>query len=86
MAFVLMFFLMLLCFSLLKDAMTCAVCRNEHYLTSVLFRVIPLQREKEQQNTMKERETKAYHSKKALRIKSCEVLFLKIISVRYQPI
>lgn len=77
---------MLLCFSLLKDAMTCAVCRNEHYLTSVLFRVIPLQREKEQQNTMKERETKAYHSKKALRIKSCEVLFLKIISVRYQPI
>ena len=44
---------MLLCFSLLKDAMTCAVCRNEHYLTSVSFHLIPLQREKEQQNTMK---------------------------------
>lgn len=46
-------FLILLCFSLLKDAMTCTVCRNELYLTSVSLRVIPLQREKEQQNTMK---------------------------------
>jgi len=71
---------------LLKDAMTCAVCRNELYCTTVLFRVIPLQREKEQQNTMKEKETLAYLSKKALRIKSCEVLFLKVLSVIYQPI
>lgn len=52
-AFVAMCVLILLRLSLLKDAMTCAVCRNELYLTSVLFRVIPLQREKEQQNTMK---------------------------------
>lgn len=52
-AFVAMCVLILLRFSLLKDAMTCTVCRNELYLTSVLFRVIPLQREKEQQNTMK---------------------------------
>lgn len=44
---------MLLCFSLLKDAMTCTVCRNELYLTSMSLRVIPLQREKEQQNMMK---------------------------------
>ncbi len=44
---------MLLCFSLLKDAMTCAVCRNEHYLTSVSFHLIPLQRDNEQQNMMK---------------------------------
>lgn len=85
-AFVAMCVLILLRLSLLKDAMTCAVCRNELYLTSVLFRVIPLQREKEQQNTMKEKETLAYLSKKALRIKSCEVLFLKVLSVMYRPI
>lgn len=52
-AFVAMCVLILLRLSLLKDAMTCAVCRNELYLTSVSLRVIPLQREKEQQNTMK---------------------------------
>ena len=44
-AFVAMCVLILLCFSLLKDAMTCAVCRNEHYLTSVSLRVISLQRD-----------------------------------------
>lgn len=46
-------FLILLRFLLLKDAMTCTVCRNELYLTSMSLRVIPLQREKEQQNMMK---------------------------------
>jgi len=52
-AFVAMCVLILLCFSLLKDAMTCTVCRNELYCTSVSLRVIPLQRDNEQQNTMK---------------------------------
>lgn len=46
-------FLILLCFSLLKDAMTCTVYRNELYCTSVSLRVIPLQRDNEQQNMMK---------------------------------
>lgn len=53
-AFVAMCVLILLCFSLLKDAMICTVCHKELYCTTVSFRLIPLQREKEQQNTMKE--------------------------------
>lgn len=44
-AFVAMCVLILLRLSLLKDAMTCTVCRNELYLTSMSFRVISLQRD-----------------------------------------